>query len=202
MKKAQMAEQIMEARNKNFYDGEDSYYRDYQKLMRMRKDDLEAIYNKEVLTMKKLYVAYGSNLHLAQMAHRCPDATVLGAGVIKNYRLAFYGVASIEPASGTDCPVGVWEISDRDEKNLDRYEGWPHLYRKEMIDVVMDNGDTVSAMVYIMNRSGMESNPSPGYYNTILSGYKSFGLPVKYLNDAVDNITDSALAFYHKRGIA
>ena len=27
---------------------------------------------------KKLYVAYGSNLHLDQMRHRCPDAKVYG----------------------------------------------------------------------------------------------------------------------------
>lgn len=137
---------------------------------------------------KKLYVCYGSNLHIDQMARRCPEATVYGSGVIKNYRLAFYGVASIEPQNGEDCPVGVWEITEADEENLDIYEGWPHLYRKEMIDVVMENGETIKAMVYIMNRSGLESMPSDGYYNTILSGYKSFGLPIKYLKSKVDRI--------------
>lgn len=142
---------------------------------------------------KKLYVAYGSNLHLGQMSYRCPDAHVLGAGVIKNFELVFYGVASIEPKLGTDCPVGVWEISERDEKNLDRYEGFPHLYRKEETEVIMEDGSTVTAMVYIMNRSGIQSMPSPSYYNTILTGYKEFNLPTKYLNSVVDNIPETAL---------
>ncbi len=140
------------------------------------------------LESKRLYVAYGSNLHLAQMAHRCPDAKIYGSGTIKDYRLAFYHVASILPESGAAVPVGVWEILAQDEKNLDRYEGFPRLYRKENIDVVMDNGKTVTAMVYIMNRSGAESYPSDTYYNTIYSGYLAFGLDTKYLEHTVNNI--------------
>lgn len=141
---------------------------------------------------KKLYVAYGSNLHLEQMSFRCPDAQVVGSGVIKNYELVFYGVASIEKKTGTDCPVGVWEISPADERNLDRYEGFPRLYRKEEIEVVMDSGEVVTAMVYIMNRSGVQSMPSPSYYQTILTGYKQFDLPTKYLNAVVDAIPETA----------
>lgn len=137
---------------------------------------------------KKLYVAYGSNLHKGQMAHRCPDATVYGSGVIKNYGLRFYGVASIEPEVGTDCPVGVWEISERDEAYLDRYEGWPRLYRKELIDVVMDNGEVVKAMVYIMNHSGGQSIPTQTYYNTIRTGYYHFKLGVEYLDKVVNEV--------------
>lgn len=189
MKKSEMAEAIMEARP---YTGETEYIRGYRKLEKMNKKDLEILYNKEVKGMnKKLYVCYGSNLHLQQMSYRCPDATVYGSGVIKNYRLKFYGVASIEPQPGEDCPVGVWKISERDEKNLDRYEGFPHLYRKEEIEVVMESGETVTAMVYIMNRSGAESDPSPSYYETILSGYHSFRLPVNYLQRCLDRVMNS-----------
>lgn len=141
------------------------------------------------LASKKLYVAYGSNLHLAQMARRCPDAKIYGSGLIKDYRLAFYHVASILPEVGTAVPVGVWSISSRDEKNLDRYEGFPHLYRKENINVIMDNGKTVTAMVYIMNRDGMESYPDSTYYDTIYSGYCSFGLDTEYLKNTVKNIS-------------
>lgn len=137
---------------------------------------------------KKLYVAYGSNLHLAQMAQRCPDAKVYGSGVINNYRLAFYHVASILPEAGAAVPVGVWAVSAQDERNLDRYEGFPHLYRKETIEVVMDNGEVVAAMVYIMNRDGAESHPDRSYYGTIYSGYCSFGLNTEYLENAVKNI--------------
>lgn len=79
--------------------------------------------------MAKLYVAYGSNLNLAQMARRCPDAKVVGIGTLKNYQLTFRGVATIEPVDGAETPVGVWEITPRDELALDRYEGYPSYYR-------------------------------------------------------------------------
>jgi hypothetical protein len=39
----------------------------------------------------KLYIAYGSNLNLTQMAKRCPTAKVLGASEIKDYALVFRG---------------------------------------------------------------------------------------------------------------
>lgn len=153
---------------------------------------------KELLP-KKLYVAYGSNLHIVQMARRCPDARIYGSGIIKDYRLAFYNVASILPQKGTDVPVGVWEISEEDEKALDRYEGFPHLYRKENIDVVMDNGKTVNAMVYIMNRSGEESGPEKHYYDTIYSGYRSFNLDTEYLESSVKNIRSNNYRFAGSR---
>ena len=151
---------------------------------------------------KKLYVAYGSNLHLEQMRHRCPDAKVYGAGVIKNYSLTFWGnwnrngVATVLPGADTDVPVGVWEISERDEKNLDVYEGWPHLYRKEDIEVVMDDGSVVTAMVYIMNENRMRSClPSDTYFNTIATGYKSFGFDLGFLKAARDKISEPDYRF-------
>ena len=42
----------------------------------------------------KLYVAYGSNLNLEQMARRCPTAKVVGIGVLKDYQLTFRRVAT------------------------------------------------------------------------------------------------------------
>ena len=151
---------------------------------------------------KKLYVAYGSNLHLGQMRWRCPDAKVYGAGVIKNYELTFWGnwnrngVATVIPKSGTDVPVGVWEISAADEKNLDVYEGWPRLYRKEDIEVVMDDGSVVTGMVYIMNEHGMRPvTPSEGYFNTIATGYKSFEFDVEFLKAARDRIPETDYRF-------
>ena len=145
---------------------------------------------------KKLYVAYGSNLHLGQMRYRCPDAKVYGSGVIKNYSLTFWGnyhrngVATILPSIKSDVPVGVFEISARDEKKLDVYEGWPHLYRKEDIEVVMDDGSVVTGMVYIMNEGGMsQCYPSDSYFNTIAVGYKAFGFDLGFLKAARDKIS-------------
>jgi gamma-glutamylcyclotransferase (GGCT)/AIG2-like uncharacterized protein YtfP len=137
----------------------------------------------------KLYLAYGSNLNLEQMANRCPTAKVVGASIIKGYRLLFRGshagaVATIEPFKGESVPVLVWDITPADEAALDRYEGWPFLYRKETIKVRL-NGKTVQAMVYIMNEGRPLGQPSCYYYSTILDGYKSAGFDVEILRKAV-----------------
>lgn len=134
----------------------------------------------------KLYVAYGSNLHLEQMQYRCPDARVYGTGVLPHCTLTFWGnargngVATVLPGADTDVPVALWEISARDEASLDRYEGWPHLYRKEDIEVRMDDGSTVTGMIYLMNR-GIPTPPSTYYYDIIKAGYQAFGFDTDFL---------------------
>lgn len=133
---------------------------------------------------RKLYIAYGSNLNLPQMALRCPAATVKGPGEIKGYELLFRSVATVEPKEGGSVPVLLWDISPRDEAALDRYEGWPHLYRKEMIDVEME-GKTVSAMVYVMNDGRSLSLPSERYYGVIEDGYKAAGFHTAVLEQAL-----------------
>ena len=40
---------------------------------------------------KRFYVAYGSNLNIRQMKHRCPTAKLYGTGEIKDYELQFKG---------------------------------------------------------------------------------------------------------------
>ena len=105
--------------------------------------------------MSKKYIAYGSNLSVEQMAHRCPDATVVGMAAIQDWKLVFRGCATIEPAEGRVVPVLIWEISDRDERNLDRYEGYPSYYFKRDMTVTMTdldgkNPQEVTAMVSLM----------------------------------------------------
>lgn len=133
----------------------------------------------------KLYVAYGSNLNLAQMARRCPNAKVVGCGVLKDYQLTFRRVATIEPQVGAETPVGVWEITPSDERALDIYEGYPSYYRKETVKVELTD-KTVEAMVYIMN-SGEPQMPPDGYYKVIEDGYGDVGLDTKYLLAALDD---------------
>ncbi len=77
-----------------------------------------------------LYIAYGSNLNLPQMAFRCPTAEVAGTSELKDYELLFRGgrrgaVATVEPKEGSSVPVLLWKIRQKDEEALDRYEGYP-----------------------------------------------------------------------------
>lgn len=140
---------------------------------------------------EKLYIAYGSNMNVAQMKRRC--RTAIAVGEVMDYRLRFYGrydsaVATIEAAKGNSVPVLVWKIRPNDEKSLDIYEGYPHLYRKETIDVEV-NGKQYSGMVYIMNENSAfsYSHPSPYYVRTIAEGYKTCGLDPQMLYEAISN---------------
>ena len=129
--------------------------------------------------MKTIYLAYGSNLDMGQMATRCPKAKAIGAMLLPDWRLIFRGVADIIPAAGEFVPVGLWEITEDCEKSLDRYEGYPNLYGKQY----WTNGET-TYMAYTMNRDGM-SAPSPMYLQGIYQGYEDFSLDRKYLAEAL-----------------
>lgn len=138
----------------------------------------------------RYYVAYGSNLNTEQMRWRCPAARKFTVGEIKDYRLEFRGgkksaVATIVPDKGSSVPVLVWEIEKTDERALDRYEGFPYLYRKESIQVETD-GKSLTAMVYVMNEGHSLGMPSDYYLNTILEGYEEAGFDTNILMEAVE----------------
>ncbi len=140
------------------------------------------------MSERKIYLAYGSNLNLKQMAQRCPTAKVLGATTLKDYQLLFKGAfgnahATIEPSKGSEVPVLLWGVTAEDEKRLDRYEGYPHYYVKETVKVKLGK-KTVEAMVYIMNDGYKFNPPSVYYYETIREGYKDNNLPLSKLENA------------------
>ena len=136
----------------------------------------------------KLYIAYGSNLNIEQMGFRCPYAVPLGTAALDGYRLMFRGgynaVATVEPMVGGSVPVLIWEITPRDEEALDRYEGWPKLYRKETVTVAFC-GKPVEAMVYIMNEVYPYGLPGKYYLGVIKEGYASAGFDTTVLDDAM-----------------
>lgn len=123
------------------------------------------------------YISYGSNMVEEQMAHRCPGAKLIGTGYLPNHRLEFYLHATVERtrAHGAKVPVAVWEISEADERSLDRYEGFPTYYTKHRRRVVMDDGTEFWGMVYIMNMIRPQP-PTPAYYNSIHNAYVQLGL--------------------------
>lgn len=150
-----------------------------------------------------MYVAYGSNLNIRQMKHRCPTAKLYGTGEIKNYELQFKGhpgsaFATIAPKEDASVPVAVWEIQARDEMSLDRYEGYPSHYFKQNIPVQLD-GEEVNAMVYIMNLKMGFGLPSPYYYQTVHEGYNDCGLNTDVLDTAVKESSTRFYAAYRQQ---
>ncbi|MBQ9256036.1 MAG: gamma-glutamylcyclotransferase [Acidaminococcaceae bacterium] len=138
----------------------------------------------------KLYIAYGSNLNIDQMKHRCPDAQIVGTTFISGYRLTFRGnsrhngVANVEPEKGSIVPVGVWLISPMDEVALDRYEGYPWLYYKKDFRILI-HGKIRMAMGYVMTPGHEYAAPSDSYLQTIVDGFDDFNIDTGILFDAV-----------------
>ena len=83
------------------------------------------------------YFAYGSNMDIAQMAVRCHKATLLGNGLLEGYRFRIdgRGFATVDRDQAASVPGLVWELSQEDEANLDRYEGVPRFYAKQTLEV-------------------------------------------------------------------
>ena len=133
--------------------------------------------------MTKIYLAYGSNLNHQQMAERCPNASYLGNTMLKDWRLVFKSVATIEKDLGKYVPVGFFQITDACEKALDIYEDYPQLYDKKELDVILD-GTQVTAMTYVMVAKYGIAPPSRKYFNVIREGYKNCDLNSDFLLEA------------------
>lgn len=137
---------------------------------------------------KTLYLAYGSNLNVGQMAHRCPGARPVESLLLEGYRLVFRNVADVIEDPGGTVPCGVWELTPPDVAALDRYEGVAGgLYRREWLHLLDIDSP---CLVYQMNRTGF-SPPAIHYLEIIREGYRDFGLPEEYLNRAVEEAREA-----------
>ena len=136
-----------------------------------------------------LYIAYGSNMNLSQMAFRCPNSKIVCNGKLYGYKLVFNIHADVIKTDNEDdfVPVVAWNINSKDWNRLDMYEGYPHYYVKEVVDVVLDNGNTEEAIVYVMadDKKGV-CPPMRGYFDCIEDGYIANGIDVEYLYDALE----------------
>ncbi len=115
--------------------------------------------------------------------------------MLNNYKLLFRSnnrhnaVATVEPCIGEKVPIGIFEISERDEMHLDIYEGFPNLYTKKYMTIQSQNIED-NAMVYVMNDGFDYGIPSQYYLNVIRQGYKDCHLDSEYLDHAVKEIND------------
>jgi len=131
-----------------------------------------------------MYFAYASNLNKKQMAQRCPDSKPRFTATLPNYKLVFLGwsrewrggTASIRPFRGEKVLGAVYEISDRDLRRLDNYEGYPQNYDRINVTVFNESGEPVQVITYIKAGRAEESKPSSGYLAVIQQSYRDWGL--------------------------
>ena len=130
------------------------------------------------------YFAYGSNLNRKQMLERCPDSKPRFTATFPNYKLIFVGwnrqwrggVASIKSLRGEKVPGAVYEVSDRDLKRLDSYEGYPGNSNRLNVTVFSEDGEPIQAITYIKTGQVEETKPSTEYLSIIRQGYREWGI--------------------------
>ena len=136
-----------------------------------------------------LYFTYGANTHRAQMAHRCPGASFLSQAVLRDHELVFRGVADIRTATDKTVTGALWDIDERDLAALDRFEGYPSLYTRRGVSVLLDRKrhgfDRALAIVYQMSAGRQLSPPAEAYLETLLQGYLDCDLPDEQLETAL-----------------
>lgn len=96
---------------------------------------------------------------------------------------------TIEEAEGYEVPVAVWQVSEQDEKSLDRYEGYPTFYYKKEIHLKVKgikSGKIYDrdCFVYIMHEDHELGIPSGYYCRVCADGYRSFGFNIAKLIEA------------------
>ena len=120
------------------------------------------------------YGAYGSNLNRQQMRRRCPASKPVEGIYLNDRMLVFKAVADAITDPGSKVPVGIYVITRDCERVLDRYEGFPHHYRKEYLNVEL-MGRLERIMVYVLNKTYGFGKPPKEYFNAIRRGYDDWG---------------------------
>ena len=147
---------------------------------------------KEAMLLEELYFAYGSNLNLG------PDGCPLPAG--RGGRQGCAGrirtglparVLTILPKEGSRVNGLLWRVNAWDELTLDRYEGYPYLYTKELLPVQTDSGPQ-NVVAYVMATPYCErvQPPTSTYLQTVLAGYRLAGFEPKAVLQAAARARD------------
>ncbi len=130
------------------------------------------------------YFAYGSDLSKKQMKECCPDSKPMFVVTLHNYKLVFVGwsrqwrggVARIKPFRAEKVLGAIYEVSERDLRRLDRYEGYPESYKRISVRVFDEDGSPVEAVTYIKAGQLEETQPSKEYLSAIQQGYRDWGI--------------------------
>lgn len=124
-----------------------------------------------------------------QMENRCHDNKLIGVAILEGYKFVYDGYSSsrkgavaniIEDTSEKVFGV-LYEISENDEKKLDKCEGYPKAYNKKEVEVEDLKGKKYKALVYLREPREI-GKPSYEYETTIITAAKKFEFPKEYIN--------------------
>jgi len=139
------------------------------------------------------YFAYGSNLSHKQMSERCPGSKFIKKVFLKGYKFVYDGcskkwkqaVANIIESPDDGVWGGLFEITEKHLKTLDKYEGYPHSYQRKETNVEDKSGNVYSAIIYY--RTGKEpGEPNPKYRQIVTIGAKDCGINDNYIHNVIE----------------
>jgi gamma-glutamylcyclotransferase (GGCT)/AIG2-like uncharacterized protein YtfP len=142
-----------------------------------------------------LYFAYGSNLNIEQMAHRCPDARPVNLARLNDWRLVFRGVLDIEQHKGSKVDGVLWNVTKNCLRSLDRYEGV--RVQPDGKDVGLYRRITFADkyMSYQMVHDRTQSTPSAYYWQAVKDGFDDFDIDYATLEDALARAKEASQRF-------
>ncbi|WP_424189530.1 gamma-glutamylcyclotransferase family protein [Actinokineospora sp. G85] len=137
-----------------------------------------------------LYAAYGSNMDPGQMMERAPHSPLAGTGWLVGWRLTFGGedlgwegaLATIVEDPDSQVFVVLYDVTDEDEKDLDRWEGSElGLLTKIRLRVQTLEGSVVAWFYVLVAYEG--GLPSARYLGVVADAAEAAGAPADYVND-------------------
>jgi gamma-glutamylcyclotransferase (GGCT)/AIG2-like uncharacterized protein YtfP len=151
------------------------------------------------------YFAYGSNMNKSRMVERNVNFTRRIKGSVDDHRLVFnkiadgspgYGYANIVPEQGESVMGILYDVNEAGLMELDKREGVNigHYFRSQ-INVLLDDGTSVEAIVYLAHSSRVKDGllPTKAYMEHLYKGLDILGdegkayLDHAYLESRVTN---------------
>jgi len=125
------------------------------------------------------YFAYASNMNREQMLRRCPESKPQFKATLPNYKLVFTGwsrelkggKATIRINRGEKVIGAVYEVSEKEMKQLDRHEAG---YDRLKVTVFDEDSQPHEVITYIKTGQSEETSPSADYLSVIQQGYKDW----------------------------
>jgi cation transport regulator ChaC len=139
------------------------------------------------------YFAYGSCMCPVDLKRSLGEKThsyVVGTGTLKNYRLGFYrysnlrkcGVLDVVKDSNSHVQGVLYKLPLRLSDILDKREDVPQGgYRHEYVDIYSAGQVYKNVRTYVVvNKLSRELAPNDWYFNVVLRGAVTCGLPEEY----------------------
>ncbi len=139
---------------------------------------------------KIYYFGYGSNMDIDLLRNRIDNNSIVPVSYAKleDYELIFpRGVGSVIPKQGHDIYGCLYLLTREEILKLDIVEGYKegrdrnkNSYIRDKINVIVPDGRTIQADIYIQVNNTIDYKTSQSYKDTLVKGASDCSLPDFY----------------------